>query len=108
MNLHPVVMMNRELGWWALAAMFFILGDVTTTVIGISIGFGESHPLADLLMGQFGVVSTMLLGKVLLMVFAIGITYHPRTRPDVAPEAIPAALAVWGLLATAWNLVVIA
>jgi len=89
---------------WALAIAFLLIGDLTTTSIGVSSGqIAEVGPLGDPIVSRYG-----LPGMVALKFVVIGISYLTwRLVPDPERTGIPIGLLFVGAVVTAWNAIVL-
>lgn len=89
---------------WTGAIVFFGIGDVVTTGIGLSHGAVELHPIVGPWVEQYRVLAMVPLK---LLVFACSYWLWQRVP---APEriGIPIGLAGIGLLVTVWNVYVLA
>lgn len=85
---------------WLIAVLFYGLGDVVTTSIGLGTGgVSEANPIAALLFHQ-----SPLTSMVLLKLAAFGICYGLWKRtPHPYSVGVPAGLAFFGVLITVWN-----
>lgn len=87
-------------GLWLLALLFFGIGDLVTTMLGLTVGSStEANPIIAILVERFGVgvlvpVKMLFLGTIYLSWKRFPIPY---------PIAVPAALAVLGFVVTMWN-----
>lgn len=93
---------QREL--WGAAILFFVLGDLLTTGVGLQFDpVHEIGPIPALVLETYGF--EMLIA---LKVATIGLCYLGwRWIPPPANLGIPLALAAVGALATLWNALVI-
>lgn len=88
---------------WIGAVLFFGIGDVATTAVGLSVGAIEAHPILGHVVEEY-----VLLAMVPLKAGAFALCYGvwclspPRLRVGV-----PLGLTLVGLIVTAWNLHVI-
>lgn len=90
---------------WVLAAGFFIVGDVVTTGIGLSLpGVVERNPAVVSLVTDHGFVAMVALKA--LVVGAAYLVYRVTPRPHAV--GIPLGFAVVGVAVTGWNLLVLA
>lgn len=89
---------------WVLTLLFFCVGDVTTTRVGLSIqGVVEAGPLVAPVVRTYG-----LAGMVGVKAATVGLFYGAaRLLPDPHAVGVPLGLALVGVLVTGWNLVVI-
>ena len=89
---------------WAVALVFFVVGDVVTTGIGYRMeGVVEASPLPAMLLAQFGLIA--LLGLKLLVV---GICYLLWVSvPREYAVGIPLGMALLGVVSTGWNTTVL-
>lgn len=95
---------NREQWLWVTAILFFGIGDLVTTSIGIQASHvAETGTLQEPLLQQFGLVSVPGLK---LAVFA-GFFGCWRFIPSPHNLGVPLALTTVGALVTVWNAVVI-
>ncbi|NGM70254.1 hypothetical protein G6M89_14755 [Natronolimnobius sp. AArcel1] len=84
---------------------FWVVGDLLTTTIGLQIpGVIEVGPVGRIVVAEFGVLGMIL--------FKIGFTSLVFAIAERIPEphhvGVPIGLALVGIVATAWNTVVIA
>jgi hypothetical protein len=89
---------------WGLAFLFFCVGDVATTHVGLSMqGIVEAGPIVGPVLREYGLAA--MLG---LKGATVGLFYG-AARPLPAPHSlgIPLGLTIVGVLVTAWNLIVI-
>jgi len=83
---------------WALALVLFGLGDVTTTVVGLSLGAIEANP---------AVGEPTLLAMVVAKAAVFGLAFLVYRRSPVATWGAPLALALLGAGIVGWNLAVL-
>lgn len=85
---------------WGLAIVFFGIGDVVSTVVGLNAGgLAEVGPLVAPIIEAYGLVA--LIG---LKVATFGICYFIwRVTPHPHRLGVPLGLGTLGLLVTAWN-----
>lgn len=91
-------------GLWLMACVFFVVGDVVTTSIGVGMGgVVESNPLVAPLLQQygFGALGAVKLG----MLGGCYLVWRQLSRPHCV--GIPLGLAVVGVSVTVWNLHVV-
>ena len=92
---------SRE--FWALTLLFFVVGDILTTAVGLSLGAVELNPLLSPLIEEF-----VLLAMVPLKLAALVLSYGAwLLLSHDHCVLIPGSLAVIGILVTAWNLRII-
>jgi len=95
---------DREQCLWVTAILFFGIGDLVTTSVGIRASHvAETGTLQEPLLQQFGLVSVPGLK---LAVFA-GFFACWRLIPSPHNIGVPLALTTVGALVTVWNVVVI-
>lgn len=88
---------------WGIAVVFYGIGDVVTTSVGLQLdGVYEAGPVAGVLIENFGLVS-MLAVKVGLLV-GFYLLWRSTTRPYRV--GVPLGLAVVGVVVVWWNLTV--
>lgn len=93
-----------DLQLWLIAVLFFGVGDLVTTAIGLGVGgVSEGSPIAALLIQQYG-PAVMVLPK--LVVFG-GSYAIWRLVPEPHRLGSPLALAVLGVAVTFWNILVL-
>jgi hypothetical protein len=94
----------HERALWAVALLGYGLGDLLTTLVGLSTGRGaEAGPVAARLVAGFGLPALVVLKLSSLAAFYLAWRLLPRpTR-----VAVPLAVAGVGVLVTAWNAVVL-
>lgn len=90
---------------WMLAVLFFGIGDLITTTVGVnSAGIVEGGPVTALLVERYGLRAIFH-----LKVLVIGSGYVAwRVIPQPQRVGIPLALVLVGVFATAWNLHILA
>lgn len=91
-----------EAAWpWLVAVLFFGVGDVVTTSVGLGVdGVSETCPVTRPLVGWYGPPAF-----VALKVAAFAGWYALwRALPRPYCAAVPVGLAVLGVALTAWNL----
>ena len=89
---------------WVFAILTFGVGDVVTTVVGLSLGAVESHPLGDLVLGLAGVPGMIAWKAGTFVLFAGFAALTPRQWR----VGIPIGVVLWGTVVTTWNLVIVA
>lgn len=89
---------------WGLAFLFFCVGDLVTTHVGLSVqGVVEVGPVVGPLLRDHGVAAMVVLKGV-----TVGAAYGAaRVLPDPQSIGVPLGLALVGVLVTGWNLVVL-
>jgi hypothetical protein len=94
---------TRTTLWW-VTLLFFCVGDVVTTHVGLSMhGVVEAGPLVAPMVREYGLVA-----MVVLKAATVGLFYGvARAIPEPHAVGVPLGLAIVGVLVTAWNLVVI-
>ena len=85
---------------WVIAVLFFGIGDVVTTVIGLkTAGVVEVHPIAAALFER-----SILASMVVLKSAAFGSCYVLwKLTPDPYSVGVPLGLIVLGVCVTLWN-----
>lgn len=91
-------------GLWRLAVAGFVIGDIATTLAGLSTaGVVETGPVAGPLLRQHGVAVLLV-----LKLAAVAVAYLAwRLLPPPHAAGIPTGLALVGAAATGWNLAVL-
>lgn len=85
---------------WLIAVLGFGLGDITTTMLGLSAGhLVEVGPFVAPIIDRFGIAALVGL-KVLSFVLA-GLLWRVTPRPHAV--GVPLGLATLGVLVTGWN-----
>lgn len=99
---------------WALAVLFFVVGDAATTFYGVNYhpAVSEVHPVAQAVLGEVGFVGLLATKALVLAVALVVAVVCDRTDREMfdAPHiryTPPMALAAFGLVVTCWNLVVL-
>jgi hypothetical protein len=89
---------------WALAFLFFCVGDVVTTHAGLSIqGVIEAGPLVGPILREYGVAAMVGLKAAI-----VGLFYgFAVVLPESHSVGVPLGLTLVGVFVTGWNLVVI-
>ena len=89
---------------WAVGVLFFGIGDVVTTYIGLGLdGVSEQHPIGVLLLDQYGLIA--MVGLKLLAFCGFFVLWRYARRPYSL--GVPLGLALLGAAITAWNLHII-
>ena len=90
---------------WLFVAVFFVVGDVVTTVVGLRLpGVVERNPAVVALLGEHGFAAMVALKA--LVVSVAYLVY--RVAPHPHAVGIPLGFAAIGVAVTGWNLVVLA
>lgn len=98
-------LLRNETRLWALTVAFFVLGDVATTSVGVTLpGVVELGPV----LAQFTVPYLYVVMVALKAAVAVSCYLVWRAMPEPYCAGIPLGLAAVGVAATGWNLVVIA
>jgi hypothetical protein len=85
---------------WTIALLGFGLGDVATTLVGLSAGhLIEVGPFVAPMINQFGIFA--LLGLKILSFVVAGLLWWVTPRPHAV--GVPLGLATLGVLVTGWN-----
>lgn len=96
--------LSRDQFFWVTALLFFGLGDLTTTSVGIQLSqVMEVGPVQAPLLEQFGMISVPGL-KVAVFAFFYAIW---RLISEPHNIAVPVALTVVGIAVTAWNSIIL-
>lgn len=92
---------SLDLGAWAGTFVFFVVGDLITTGVGLAIfDLSEAGPVSSLLVERFG-----LLVIVPVKFLVVGGCYLVwRTLPSPYCAGVPVGLTTLGATATVWNL----
>ena len=86
---------------WLLAILFYGIGDLLTTVVGLSSGtLVEASPLVIPVIERFGLIA--LFGLKSLVFGFTGLLWWFTPYPESL--GVPLGLAVIGLLVTGWNI----
>lgn len=89
---------------WGLAVGFYCVGDLLTTVVGLTSGRAvEAGPVASVLVDQHGLVAVFPLKLGSLLFFYL--LWRVVPRPHAV--GIPLGLAALGTLLTVWNTLVL-
>lgn len=96
---------RTEAKLWGVTLLFFCVGDVVTTGIGLSMdGIVEAGPVVAPVLREYGLVA--MLG---LKAATVGLFYGlARLLPEPHSLGVPLGLALLGVFVTGWNLVVLA
>lgn len=89
---------------WSLAIVFFVVGDLLTTGIGLASGqIAEVGPIGAPVVNHYGFV-----GMVALKLVVVGLSYLAwRWISDPERIGIPLGLLFVGTLVTGWNALVV-
>ena len=86
---------------WAATAVFFVVGDLLTTAVGlVHGGAAEAGPVVAPLLEAYGLVAMLPL-KVLAVLVCVAL-WRLSLRPHAV--GVPLGLAAFGVLVTGWNL----
>lgn len=100
----PQCRLSREHVVWALAVIFYGVGDTVTTIAGLSVGgVAEAGPIVGPALERFG--ANGLLGVKIIMFSGCAFAWSRLARNRRL--AIPLALAIVGVGVTVWNAVVV-
>jgi hypothetical protein len=89
---------------WGLAVVFYGVGDVSTTALGLgTAGVVEVGPVAGPVLSRFGFGAVLGLK---LGLFALGYCIW-RAAPSPAAVGVPLSLGILGALVSAWNLIIV-
>ena len=85
---------------WMLTVLFFVLGDLLTTGIGLhNGGVAEVGPLVGPILDRYGLAAMLPLKAA-----AVAVCYVLwRVTPDPHSVGVPLGLGVFGVLVTGWN-----
>ncbi|MDX1746826.1 MAG: hypothetical protein R3324_12875 [Halobacteriales archaeon] len=98
------ILASTELRLWVLMVLFFCVGDLVTTHVGLSMpGIVEAGPLVGPVLEAYGPAAMVVMKGATVALF-YGLY---RVVPEPHSLGVPLGLAVVGVLVTAWNLVVI-
>lgn len=87
-------------GLWLLALLFFGIGDLITTMLGLTVGSSaEANPLIAMLVDRFGVVVLFPVK----MLFLSGCYLGWKHLSIPYPRFVPGVLALLGFVVTLWN-----
>lgn len=89
---------------WVLAVLTFGVGDVVTTVAGLSLGAVESSPFGELVLRVAGVPGMIVLKAGAFLLFAAIAASAPREWQ----VGVPLGIVLSGTAVTIWNLLVVA
>lgn len=94
----PLLLVRSPL--WVLAVLFFGVGDLSTTTVGVStVGIEEAGPVTGPLVEQYG-----LRGMLFLKCLVLGGAYAAwRLLPQPHCVGIPLGLSLVGVVVTVWN-----
>ena len=95
---------SRQRGLWLVVLLGYGLGDLGTTLVGLSTGRGaEAGPLAAGLVAELGLPALVVLKLTSLVTFYLA--WRLIARPFRV--AVPLAVAGVGVVVTVWNVVVL-
>lgn len=100
----PVISIDSDRVLWAMAVLYYGVGDLVTTVVGLQFeNVAEVGLVAAPLVEQYGIPSLFWLKlAVLAGLYAF---WYALPRPYCT--AVPAALVFTGILVSAWNVAII-
>ncbi|MDX1745335.1 MAG: DUF5658 family protein [Halobacteriales archaeon] len=89
---------------WVAAILFFGLGDILTTVVGLSMNWAvEAGPLAATLIDSYGLTIVLALKAGAFALFYV----VWRIVPSPYAVGVPLGLTVLGFEVTFWNMIVL-
>lgn len=98
-------LVEREHVLWAVAILFFGIGDLVTTIVGLRFDqLIEVGPLTAPVIEQYGLVAMVSLKTVAFACCTVLWWYTPRPYN----VGVSLGLAVFGVIVTLWNLVLLA
>jgi hypothetical protein len=103
---------KRDLLWWGVALIFYLVGDLVTTYLGLKYGIvDEKNPLMLFVLDEGGwlavVVFKMLIVVTLQLLWGAG--WHVKSWDGwtVYPTVVPRLVALFGLILTVNNIYVL-
>lgn len=85
---------------WVVTVLFFVLGDLLTTVVGLLRGgVAEVGPVVAPLIADHGLI-VVVPTKLLAVAVCLALW---RATPEPYAVGVPLGLAVFGVLVTGWN-----
>lgn len=96
--------LRDDAGWWSLAVVLYVCGDMLTTLAGLQAGGREIGVGASAVMNELGVLPAMFVLK--LGVFAVAVWFYRRARKY--EQWIPMGIAGVGGVVSVWNALVVA
>ncbi|ACV49083.1 MULTISPECIES: DUF5658 family protein [Halomicrobium] len=96
----PLDVLEPPAGLWLLALVFFGVGDLLTTGVGLTLGTStEANPVVAPLVERYGVAVLLPIKAA----FFVGTYLVWRALPHPYSTTVPATLALVGVVVTAWN-----
>ncbi|NLV11282.1 hypothetical protein GOC74_15245 [Halomicrobium mukohataei] len=96
----PLDVLEPPTGLWLLALVFFGIGDLLTTGVGLTLGSStEANPVVASLVERYGVAVLLPIKAT----FFVGTYLVWRALPHPYSTTVPATLALVGVVVTAWN-----
>jgi uncharacterized membrane protein len=86
--------------FWLLGIFEFVIGDIGTTIVGLSRGYAEAHPISRVLLENFGVYG-MVGMKIVVVLILFGLY---RLSPEEWQRGVPIGLFVIGMSIVTWNM----
>jgi hypothetical protein len=85
---------------WLVAIATFVIGDVSTTAVGLNLGAVETNPVALAAFDALGLWPAMLLLKAVVL-GSVGLLW--TCSPEEFRAVVPTTLAVWGATVVSIN-----
>lgn len=90
---------------WGAVALFFVIGDLATTAVGLSTGVAtEAGPVVGPIVDQYGLAVTVPL-KATAVACCVLLWW---VTPERYAQGVPIGTAAVGVLVTAWNVSILA
>lgn len=89
---------------WLAAYTLFVIGDSITTAIGLSGGLSEAHPVAEVVLAQYGLQGMVAVKSGVFLFAYVGYWAVDRHTRFAIDDEVAVGLLLLGLLITAWNL----
>ncbi len=98
------ILSERTVFLWLLAIVFFGVGDIATTMLGLSYHpVAEAGPIVEIFIHKYG-LSAIIFLKIAAFVIAYLMW---RAAPDPHNTGVPLGLSTLGVLVTGWNIIII-
>lgn len=88
---------------WGLGVYLFVVGDLSTTAVGLRLGLSETHPVGQQLLATAAGPTALLVPKLLAVALCAVLYVAVGRRSETWAVGVPVGLALTGAALTAWN-----
>lgn len=96
---------DRAVLLWGAVVLFFVVGDLVTTAVGLSTDVArEAGPLVGVVIERYGLLATVPIKLAFVAAFAV----VWKVLPERYATGVPLGMAAVGVVVTAWNAAILA